>query len=275
MEAVMLNPRRSSIAMWKLLTLVTLLPWLTGCGHFWEDVTSRSPEPGVWDNVSYRWNLVFNRPDPLQVLASSTDGDMRRRALEDLQIDTNWMKPWQKTEEAEVLFRILATSAKEEPDTICRIKAIEKLALLQDPRVTQVLQECLQDPRNQQDMGLQVRIAVVQAFGRRRDDAAIPVLTAAMKDASDIDLRLAAAEALGQFKHVQAIEALVGSLAEERELALKHRSYLALCKATGRSDLPADAAVWQAEFQKSMQTGEPLIKEPNPFIKLVVWWKDE
>ncbi len=255
--------------------LAIFMPLAAGCGHFWEDVTSRSPEPGVWENVNYRWNLVFNRPDPLQVLASSTDGDMRRRALEDLQIETSWIKPWKKTEESELLFRVLSTSAKEEPDTICRIKAVEKLALLQDPRVSQVLQECLQDPRNQKESGLPVRIAVVQAMGRRKDEATISTLASIAKQDKDIDVRLAAADALGKFKNPQAIEALVENLADDRELALKHRSYVSLCHLTGRSDLPADAAVWQAEFKKSSETGTPMIKEPNSFIKLVTWWQDE
>lgn len=247
------------------------LPALAGCGHFWEDVTSRSPQPGVWNNVKYRWDLAFNRPEPLQVLATSSDGDMRRRALEDLDTSPSW---WKKQGDDDLMFRVLSTSALQERDTICRVLAIEKLAELKDPRVTQTLKECYEAPVNQDPNLPSVRIAVLQAFGKRRDQGGVELLTAALKKDNPPDLRQAAAASLGRIKNDQAASELVRLLKEEKDVSLKYRAWLGLKEMTGK-DLPAKAEVWEEQFRTASAAGQPLFPEKSGVIKLANFWSQD
>ena len=59
----------------------------------------------------------------------------------------------------------------------------------------------------------------------------------------DVDVRLAAARALGHFRHPQAVAAL-GSTLDERDPALRNRGLLALRDAA-EVDLGMDLAAWQ------------------------------
>src|SRR5262249_25543324 len=59
-----------------------------------------------------------------------------------------------------------------------------------------------------------------------------------------LDVRLAAARALGNFNHHQATEALVAVLrADKEDVALRERAHLALQASTGQT-LPPDAKTW-------------------------------
>lgn len=246
--------------------------WLTaaGCGHFWEDVTSRSDQPGVWNNVKYRWNLVFNRPDPLEVLASSHDGDMRRRALATL----NTQGTWWKKEDPEAMFRLLSTCAAREPDPINRALAVERLAELKDPRVPGVLLDTFKSPVNADPRALPVRIAAVRAMGQTKDASVVDTLTGVVQDREQpLDLRFAAAEALGHFQHYQAAASLVKLLREDRDVALKYRAHQSLCHMTGRKDVPARADAWEEAFRKAAHGEQPLQRESNPLMKLVSFWE--
>lgn len=256
---------------WVLVLTVTVFPLLAGCGHFWEDVTSRSQEPGVWNNVQYRWNLVFNRPEPLQVLASSTDGDMRRRALEDLELESGW---WKKKDDPDLMFRVLSTSALKERDLICRAMAVEKLAQLKDPRVNDVLVECYKSPLNQ-DVNLPaVKIAVVRALGKRGEAAGIETVLQALKSDNPPDLRQAAVESLGSIKNDQAASELVRVLREDKDVSLKYRAYLSLQHLTGRSDIPPKADAWESQFRQAASKGQSPYQEPGALIKLANFWSD-
>lgn len=252
------------------LATLLALPGLAGCGHFWEDVTSRSPEPGVWNNIQYRWELAFNRPDPLQVLASSTDGDMRRRALETLDVNGSW---WDRTQDAYLMFRVLSTSALQERDTICRTLAVQRLGELKDDRVPAVLAEVYASPLNQDPQFPAVKVAVLQSLGRQANPASLDLLQAALAPDNHPDLRHAAAASLGSIKSEQAASALVKVLREDKDVALKHRAYLSLREMTGK-DLPAKPDVWEEEFRSAAAAGKSPYAPPNPIVKLASFWGD-
>jgi hypothetical protein len=251
--------------------LVAFLPLLAGCANFWEDVTSYSPEPGVWNNVQYRWSLVFNRPDPLQVLASSTDGDMRRRALESLEVEAPW---WKSNDDPDLMFRVLSTSAQRERDLICRVMAIEKLGRLKDPRVNDVLVECYNSPDAHDPQLPAVKIAVVKALGARGDAAGMETLVTALKPDNPPDLRQAAADSLGRIKNDQAAGELIRILREDRDVAVKYRAYQSLQALTGRTDLPPKADAWEAQFRQAAEAGRSPYREPSALIRAVSFWGD-
>jgi hypothetical protein len=255
----------------RLMLAGGLLTGLAGCSHFWEDVTSRSNEPGVWANVKYRWDLVFNRPDPMQVLATSNDGDMRRRALATLETQGSF---WNK-QDPETILRLLSACAANEPDPINRALAVERLAELKDPRVPQLLIDVYQAPVNAEPRALPVRLAALRGMGQSKDPATIEVLTAAVQDRElHVDLRFAAADALGSHQNYHAANSLVKVLREERDVALKYRAHQSLQKMTGRKDIPARADSWEEAFRQAAATGQPLQREPSPLLKLVNWWSD-
>ncbi|HMP02203.1 MAG TPA: HEAT repeat domain-containing protein [Gemmatales bacterium] len=255
----------------RLLLAVCLLPGMAGCGHLWEDVTSRSNEPGVWANMSYRWDLVFNRPEPLEVLASSHDGDMRRRALVTLDTKGSW---WKK-EDPEVLMRVLTTSAAQERDPINRALAIERLVELDDPRVPRMLIDFYGAEINADARGLPVRIAAVRGMGQVKDSVTIETLTGIVHNRElPTDLRLAAADSLGNHENHDAAGALVKVLRDDRDVAIKYRAHQSLQKMSGRKDIPARADAWEEAFREAAATGQPMRQEPNPMLKLVTWWRD-
>lgn len=244
---------------------------LAGCGHFWEDVTSRSNEPGVWANAKYRWELVFSRPDPMQVLATSNDGDMRRRALATLDTKGSF---WKK-EDPDTVMRLLSACAANEPDPINRALAVERLAELNDPRVPQLLLDVYRAPVNAEQRALPVRLAALRGMGKTKDPATIEVLTAAVLDRElPVDLRFAAADSLGGHQNYHAASTLVKVLREDRDVALKYRAHQSLQKMTGRTDIPARADSWEEAFRQAAATGQPLQREPSPLVKLVNWWSE-
>ena len=66
------------LARWKLsLATAVLGCGLSGCAGFWDDVTSRD----------FAFKKMFVRPEPLEVLKDSHDGDERAKALRALRRD--------------------------------------------------------------------------------------------------------------------------------------------------------------------------------------------
>src|SRR5262249_55482411 len=99
-----------------------LLGWLlalgplaaAGCG-FWGGFRSRA----------YSVQAFFVHETPRVVLQSSTDGNKRARAFADLREPKQYGGT---QEEQDVVVRILITAASHEPQSWCRLKAIEALS---------------------------------------------------------------------------------------------------------------------------------------------------
>jgi hypothetical protein len=236
---------------------------LSGCAHFGDDFTARN-EKGEWWDLGYKFDLAWNQGGaPLEVLAKSTDGDLRRRALLRLSEPGD-------SKEREHYLTVLSTAARAERDTVCRLAAVQQLATYKDPTATRALVEAYQVPANVNDKYGVIQVTIVQALGQRKDPAGMDTLVAALDPKNQEDLRAAAAHSLGRFPDYKASEALLASLKQERSTSVKHEVHQSLVKITGR-DLPADAGAWETAFQQAASKGEPLAKEPNPFIKLVNW----
>src|SRR5207249_1600368 len=77
-------------------------------------------------------------PDPMWVLANSTDGDKKARALRELH------EPKQNggsdTEQDQVV-QVLVTFATKDRQPLCRLAAIYTLGSFKDPRAEQALEE--------------------------------------------------------------------------------------------------------------------------------------
>lgn len=246
--------------------LILISSGLSGCSHFGEDFFARN-EKGDWYDLGYKFDLAWNQGGPpLEVLAKSQDGDLRRRALLRL---TEPSDP----KEREHYLTVLTSSARSERDAVCRLTAIQQLSTYKDPAATKALIEAYQVPSNAQDKNGMLQVAIVEALGKRKDPAAMDTLTAALDPKNSEDLRAAAAHSLGKYPDYKSSEALLASLKQERSTVVRHEAHLSLVKITGR-DLPPNPQVWEQAFQQAAAKGEPLAQEPGLMLKLANWWSD-
>jgi hypothetical protein len=252
----------------KPLWLVLGLSLLPGCGTFYDDLRARSPEPGLWNNITFRTKLAFNMFDPLEILASNEDGDMRRRAYLQLK------EPKEGTKEHEMIVNVLRTASTQERDMVVRMAAIAKLGELKDSSATQILIEAYDAPTNRGEVNTPVRMAVVRSLGQRGDPAGMQIIAASMAKDQSMDLRLTAVDALAGFKEAQAAGTLVQVLREERDIGMRHRAHRSLQKMTGKNNIPPKAEEWEVAVRGSIK-GTEVTKELNPTLMLANWWYNE
>jgi HEAT repeat protein len=81
-------------------------------------------------------------------------------------------------------------------------------------------------------------------LGRRGEAASVPALAGALRSEKDVDVRLAAAEALGNIKSPEAIQALVVAL-DDRDPALQYVGVQSMKSITGE-DYGPDVQAWRA-----------------------------
>ena len=133
---------------------------LAGCASFWDDVTSRD----------FSVNAVFNPPDPMTVLKTSTDGDARAKAFQRLS------EPRQQNggqmEQDEVV-TILTTAANSEPQPLCRMAAIRTLGTFKDPRAVPALISSFEAADQlTPELAFMVRAQALTALGDTKQPAA-------------------------------------------------------------------------------------------------------
>jgi HEAT repeat protein len=223
-----------------------------GCAGFWDDVTSRD----------FSWSGMFTKPNPLVVLRDSSDGDQRAKALAALR------EPKQfggMDADQDAIVKILVTAAATEKQPLCRLAAIESLGRFKDPRAVQGLTEAFYNASAfAPETATVIRCQALSALGETGNPAAVELLARVVREPpaegtelerqQTLDVRIAAARALGKFSHYQATEALVRVLQTEKDVALRDRAHESLVAATGKK-LPPDAKEWeqllhQASYQE-------------------------
>lgn len=248
-----------------LLYGIAFGPVLCGCANFWDNVTSRD----------FSVNSFFTKPNPLLVLRDSNDGDKRAQALRALH------EPKQNggtDQEQEMVVKVLTTAATSEKQPLCRLAAIQALGPFKDPRAVEGLTTAFY---NASCFGPEtatiLRCQALTALGETGNPAAVELLVRVVREPpaegtegerqQAVDVRLAAARALGHFSHYQAAEALVQVLRTEKDTALRDCAYESLQAATGKK-LPPDAKAWE-EFLH-----QPHDKEvaDQPALKKVLGW---
>jgi hypothetical protein len=217
---------------------------LGGCVSVWDEVTSRD----------FSVKAVFSRPDPLVVLRDSADGDKRADALRALREPKQYGG---SQEQQEVVVQVLSTAATNDRSSVCRIAAIQSLRGFKDPRAADALKEAYYRAGSfDSEKATVIRCLALNALGDTGQPAAVETLVKVLRSPpgegaevdrqQQMDERIAAARALGKFKHYQATEALVEVLRGEQDVALRDRAHESLQLATGQN-LPPDAQAW-ADF---------------------------
>ena len=131
----------------------------------------------------------------------------------------------------------LARQMQVEPDPLVRQAVVGAIAEFRTPMAQQVLEAGLTDENEA------VRVACCQALGRRGETASVATLANVLRAEKDIDVRLAAAEALGKIKSPEAIQALVVAL-DDRDPAMQYVGVQSMKSITGQ-DYGPDVQAWR------------------------------
>jgi HEAT repeat protein len=150
---------------------------------------------------------------------------------------------------------ILTTAATTEKQPLCRLAAIQALGHFKDPRVVKGLSDAFYNAGGfAPETTTVIRCQALTALGETGNPAAVELLARVVREPpaegtelekqQTLDVRIAAARALGKFSHYQATEALVRVMQNERDVALRDRAYESLQLATGKK-LPPDGKEWE------------------------------
>jgi PBS lyase HEAT-like repeat len=244
---------------------------ICGCAGFWDEVKSNNFE------ISH----LFITPNPLLVLKESTDGDERARALATLH------EPKQvggTDQEQDFVVQVLTTAATSERQPWCRLKAIGSLGRFKDPRAVKGLEDAYYKASTYPgETAHAIRVQAITALGNTKNPEAVPILIRFLKQKpvegseqekrENLDERIAAAHALGNFNQYQATEALAVILKSDRDVALRDSAQESLKTITGK-DLPAEYAAWE-EFLHQNDGKDTILREQGPLEKLAGWFSFE
>lgn len=267
---------------------------LAGCGDFWDTVTSHD----------FQFKNLYTSENPLIVLRDSDDGDKRAKAMRMLRepLQTGGTQADQ-----EFVMKVLGEAAVSARQPLCRLAAIQKLGTFKDPRAAHILVQAFQNASEfpnsavaggkkaaepgalpssvynasgiSVDMPTQIRCVALTALGQTHNPEGLKLLATVVREPVSVgadedrqqalDIRLAAARALGNYKDPQAAVALVEVFKSARDVALKDRVYESLQASTGQK-LPPDPAKWDALVHNPAQ---PPPGQPDDGPKLVGWFK--
>jgi hypothetical protein len=148
----------------------------------------------------------------------------------------------------------LAKQIQIEPDPIVRLAVVQTIAEFKTPMAQQVLEAGLNDDDDA------VRIACCQELGKRGDAASVEKLGTVLRSDAGMDVRLAAAKALGHFKTPESMKALVAAL-DDRDPALQFVGVQSMKSASGKDYGPNVEAWRQVANGEALPPEVPSIAE--------------
>jgi hypothetical protein len=148
----------------------------------------------------------------------------------------------------------LARQIQIEPDPLVRQAVVETIAEFKTPMAQQVLEAGLDDDAEA------VRIACCKELGQRGDAASVAKLGTVLRGDTDMDVRLAAAKALGKFKTPESLKALVAAI-DDRDPALQFVGVQSMKSASGKDYGPNVEAWRQVANGGSVPEHVPTIAE--------------
>lgn len=149
----------------------------------------------------------------------------------------------------------LAQQIRDEADPIIREQIVRALQKIPVATATSVIEAALHDP------DIQVRIAAIETIASRGGSGTIEILSGVLQGDAHIDVRIAAARALGELADPAAMQALALAL-ESPDPALQYRAMQALKQATGQN-LGDDVEAWR-QYARS---GTPPARKPFSLVE--------
>jgi len=213
-----------------ILTLVCGLSTLAmaGCTEF-DDLASAMP----WQGATTELPGV---PSPAERIAS----------LREMANTADSQEPLQQYQTAQQLVEAIRI----EEDPAIRAEIIRTLAAYDVDVADKVLRLAVEDPEKV------VRVAACEVWGERGGPDGAHLLATTLDYDTDIDVRLAAARALGQLNEPEALAALTRAL-DDRDPAIQYRSVLSLENATGK-DFGRNVHQWQQYAASGMLESEQI-----------------
>jgi len=135
----------------------------------------------------------------------------------------------------------LASQIRTEPDPLVRLAIQESIAEFPVPLARDVLIAGLNDADSD------VRITCCQRLGGRTDESVVPALRGVLQRKDELDVQLAAVDALGRISSVESVAAL-GLALGDRDPAIQFAAVRSLKAATGE-DYGNDVAAWRQYTQ--------------------------
>lgn len=192
----------------------------------------------------------------LEEVQKQTDPAARMRALDALAQRAARMEP---ARQAQVSAQ-LAAMLPQERDDFLRAKIIAALAAFPTESASSVIHAGLLDNSKM------VRIACCEALGVRGGDASVEQLAKVVREEADIDVRIAAVEALSRIQSEKSVQALAVAL-EDSDPALQYRTIQALKQLTGRT-YGNDVSLWR----EYLAGNDPQPKQPTLAERLGGWF---
>ncbi len=203
-----------------------------------------------------RWNPFYNE-DPYDPRQYGPTIDERVEEIRELARRAPRMSPDERDQVSQDLGRRLQA----ETSMAIKLELVRALGAFETPMADTALRMALSDPDPE------IRRTAVKAWGRRQSPQAIQMLSQTLSSDTDLDVRMAAAAELGNFKDRAAVEAL-GVALEDSDPALQLRAIESLRLATGR-DYGADVAAWR----QVVQGGEPTNFERPSIVERWFKWR--
>lgn len=139
----------------------------------------------------------------------------------------------------------LAEQLADEQNSIIRCEILRTLGRFRTPTADAMVRAGLEDK------DLDVKTSVCNILGERGDPASVQLLADTLTQVTNLDVRLAAARALGRVKDQAAVQPL-GMALDDPDPALQRRAVESLRQVTGR-DFGHDVVAWRT----FVQGGEP------------------
>ena len=181
---------------------------------------------------------INSLPSALSVIRESRDPSERRRAFEYLGDPKHVGNDEARRDE---VAGILTLALAAEADTNLRIVLVRSLGSLGSARAVPGLEQAAADKDPT------VRIAACKALAHTSAPEAAEKLESLLASDSNLDVRLAAADALGSVHTREAASALLAGL-QDSDVALRYRCRQSLKEMTG-TDHVSDVAAWREEIQ--------------------------
>jgi hypothetical protein len=221
-----------------VLTALTI----TGCSSLWDDVTSRD----------FKVKTLFVQPDPLDVLENSTDGDLRAKALRRLKEP---IAHGGTQADQDKVMKIVTTAAITDKQPVCRLAAMQALGRFKDPRAPGVLTDAFYRANSfAPDTNATLQCQALKMLGETGSPTGQELLVKVVREPRSegteierqnaMDIRLAAARALGNYKDAKAEATLFIVMRTEKDVGLRMCAYDALKSATGKR-MPLESKDWE------------------------------
>ena len=149
--------------------------------------------------------------------------------------------------EKEQASKFLGEIVQKNPVVLLRIEAAKLLGRLPTQTATQALQIASKDRESD------VRLAAIRAWRDRRDAAAIEMLDEMIENDQDIDVRIQAISALGEFSDPR-VAKILSSVLSDPDPAIQMQAATSLASVTGQ-DFGTDIQAWQRYIINSFGQG--------------------